>query len=276
MTLSFPPFHGAVKTLVLINLAVFFAQLLLGLGAPGLLKYLGLFQLVPYQVLHGYIYQVVTYGFLHESIWHVGGNMFMLWMFGAQVEGGWGKKQFYEFYFFCLIGAALTTIGVSYTGILGVKPDIATLGASGAVLGTIVAFGMLYGDQELMMILPPVSIKAKYLAAVLVLIDLALALANARSRESDVAYTAHLGGALFGYLYIRFLPRQGVGFFASERYYGIRNSYFKWKRRRAARKFEVYMRKHDKNEYFDQYGNYKAPDDKDKGNGETGHGGWVN
>jgi hypothetical protein len=65
-------------------------------------------------------------------------------------------------------------------------------------------------------------------------------------------------------------------FMASERYYGIRNSYYKWKRRRASKKFEVYMRKHDRKEYFDQYGNYKAPDDSEKGNGESGPGGWVN
>ena len=60
----------------------------------------------------------------------------------------------------------------------------------------------------------------------------------------------------------------------SERYYGLRNRYFKWKRRRAARKFEVYMRKHDRSEFFDQYGNYRPPSDK-KDNGEAGKGRWV-
>jgi hypothetical protein len=96
------------------------------------------------------------------------------------------------------------------------------------------------------------------------------------STGAAIAYAAHLGGALFGWLYVKFLPRKGLGFATSERYYGLRNSYYKWKRRRAARKFEVYMRKHDKGEYFDEYGNYKPPDDKDKGNGGTGKSGWVN
>jgi membrane associated rhomboid family serine protease len=276
MTLSFPPFYGAVKTLVLINVVVYFVQLLLEAFSRGAAAYLQFLWLTPAAVMHGYVYQVVTYGFLHNNLWHIAFNMLALWMFGAQVEGGWGRRQFYEFYFFCLIGAALTTIAVSYTGLMGVNPFIPTVGASGAIFGVIVAFGMLYGEQEVMLILPPVSIKAKYMAVVLVIIELALALSASGGRGESIAYAAHLGGALFGWIYIRFLPRQGMRLLASERYYGIRNSYYKWKRRRAAKKFEVYMRKHDKNEYFDQYGNYKAPDDKEKGNGEGGKSGWVN
>jgi hypothetical protein len=87
---------------------------------------------------------------------------------------------------------------------------------------------------------------------------------------------AHLGGALFAWVYVKFLPSRGLGFATSEGYYGVRNSYYKWKRRRAARKFEVYMRKQDRKEYFDQYGNYKAPEDSEKKNGESGPSGWVN
>ena len=276
MTLSFPPFYGAVKTLVLINVAVFFVQLLAGAFSRTAAGYLQYLQLIPVFVTHGYIYQVVTYGFLHNGIWHIAFNMLALWMFGAQVEGGWGRRQFYEFYFFCLIGAALTTIAISYTGVMGVTPLVPTVGASGAIFGVIVAFGMLYGEQEVMMILPPVSIKAKYMAVVLVIIELALGLSASGGHGESIAYTAHLGGALFGWIYIRFFPRQGMRLLASERYYGIRNSYYKWKRRRAAKKFEVYMRKHDRAEYFDQYGNYKAPEDKEKGNGEGGRSGWVN
>ena len=276
MSLSFPPFYGAVKTLVLINVGIYFLQLLLGAFARPLLSYFVYLELVPAAVMHGYVYQVVTYGFLHSGFLHILFNMLALWMFGAQLETGWGKRQFYEFYFFCLVSAALVTIAVSYTHLLGVDPGMATIGASGAIFGLIVAFGMLYGEQEVFMFPLPVSIKAKYMAVVLVLIELALALGDSQGRGESVAYTAHLGGALFGWIYIRFFPRQGLRFLTSERYYGVRNSYYKWKRRRAAKKFEVYMRKHDKSEYFDQYGNYKAPDDKDKGNGEGGRGGWVN
>ncbi len=276
MSLSFPPFYGAVKTLVLINVGIYFLQLLLGAFAGSTLSYFDYFWLIPVAVMHGYIYQVVTYGFLHSGLLHVAFNMLALWMFGAQLESGWGKRQFYEFYFFCLIGAALITIGVSYTHILGVTPAMGTIGASGAIFGLIVAYGVLYAEQEVFMFPLPVAIKAKYMAIVLVLIELALALGNSQGSGEKVAYSAHLGGALFGWIYVKFFPRQGLRFLSSERYYGVRNSYYKWKRRRAAKKFEVYMRKHDRAEFFDQYGNYKAPDDKDKGNGEGGRGGWVN
>ncbi len=276
MTLSFPPFYGAVKTLVLINVGFYFLKLMLEAFAQSGLKYLAYLQLLPVAVMHGYVYQIVTYGFLHSNFWHILFNMLMLWMFGAQLESGWGKRQFYEFYFFCLIGAALVTIAISYTHMLGVTPFVPTVGASGAIFGLIVAYGILYAEQEVFMFPLPVSIKAKYMAIVLVLIELAMALGASRQPGESVAYTAHLGGAFFGWLYLRFLPRQGMGFAASERYYGVRNAYYKWKRRRAAKKFEVYMRKHDKSEYFDQYGNYKAPEDKEKGNGEGGRSGWVN
>lgn len=277
MSLSFPPFYGAVKTLVLINVAVYFLQLLVGAFARSGLHYFVYFWLIPSAVLHGYIYQVVTYGFIHTGFLHILFNMLMLWMFGAQLETGWGKRQFYEFYFFCLVGAALVTIIISYTGVLGVRPDIGTVGASGAIFGLIVAFGMLYGEQEVFMFPLPFSIRAKYMMVVLVIIELALALGASQGTGENVAYMAHLGGALFGWIYIKFFPRQGLRFLTSERYYGVRNSYYKWKRRRAARKFEVYMRKHDRNEYFDQYGNYKGPpDEKEKGNGESGKSGWVN
>ena len=209
---------------------------------------------------------------------HILGNMLQLWFFGSTLQSDWGSKQFYEFFFFTVIGGALLTIAVSFTGLFGVLPTTPTLGASGGVFGVLVAFALLYGDQQVFLFPFPIAIKAKYLVVILVLINLAGAFGAMRSAQGGaIAYAAHLGGALFGWIYIKFLPRKGLGFFTSERYYGIRNSYYKWKRRRAARKFEVYMRKHDRGEYFDQYGNYKAPDDKEKGNGGTGdRGGWVN
>jgi membrane associated rhomboid family serine protease len=275
-TLSFPPFSGAVKRLVLINVAVFFGLLGLGLFARSLAAFLqGHAELVPYLTLRGEIWQLVTYSFIHFGIWHIAGNMLQLWMFGSSLEGSWGSRKFYEFYFFTVIGGALATIAVAYTGIFG-SPLTGTGGASGGVMGVLIAFGILFGDQQIMFFPFPFSMKAKYFVAILVLINLAGMLGTIQARGNLVAYGAHLGGALFGFIYVRFIPRSGLGFATSERYYGLRNSYFKWKRRRAAKKFEVYMRKHDKSEFFDQYGNYKAPEDKDKGNGEGGRSGWVN
>ena len=286
-TLAFPPFTRAIKWLVIANTAVFLLMLLLGAVAPGVAG--GIFQfgeLLPFAVLHGAIWQLVTYSFLHVGIFHIAFNMLTLWMFGAQLESDWGRNQFLEFYFFCVVAAAVTTIVVAYIGTLpaagfmGVTPFTPTVGASGGIFGVMVAFAVLYGEQQFMMFPFPFMIKAKYLVAILVLIALAGAFQGMGPghRGESVAYFAHLGGALFGYLYLRFVPRRGIAYMTSERYFGFRNAYYRWKRRRAARKFEVYMRDHGKEVYFDEYGNYRgpgtsSPPDKKNGGSKSG---WVN
>jgi hypothetical protein len=111
----------------------------------------------------------------------------------------------------------------------------------------------------------------------LVFIQIISALSNATPghRGESVAYVAHLGGLLFGFLYVKFVTRRGLMFGASERYFGLRNGYYRWKRRRAARKFEVYMRKHDRTVTFDEHGNYIPPSETDKKNGGSKPG-WIN
>jgi membrane associated rhomboid family serine protease len=277
-SLSFPPFTKAVKWLILTNAAVFLLVTLLhafGTGFADVLTYV--FSLVPRLVVHGWIWQLVSYSFLHVGLFHILFNMLALWMFGAQFEMDWGTHKFLEFYFFCVIGAALTTIAVSYTGFGGVTPYTTTVGASGGVLGILMAFGLVYGEQEIMLFPIPLSMKAKYFVGGLVFIELisALSAANPGHRGEAVAYVAHLGGLLFGFLYVKFVPRRGLVFGASERYFGVRNGYYRWKRRRAARKFEVYMRKHDRTVTFDEHGNYIPPEESNKKNGGS-KSGWVN
>jgi membrane associated rhomboid family serine protease len=285
ISLGFPPFTRAVKQLVIINSAVYLLMLLLGAALPQLASYIGTYAMLrPVMVTHGFIYQLVTYGFLHSGLFHILFNMLTLWMFGATLESAWGHRQFVEFYFFCLIGAGLTTVGIAYAGLipgldfLGIDPFTATLGASGAIYGVMIAFAMLYGDQEFMMFPLPFMIRAKYLVAILIFISLAGAFQGMAPgmRGQSVAYFAHLGGALFGWFYIRFLPRHGLRFAASEGYFGMRNAYYRWKRRRAARKFEVYMRKHDRSDFFDQYGNYRDPKANERKSDGGQRGPWVN
>jgi membrane associated rhomboid family serine protease len=275
-SLSFPPFTKAVKWLVLLNAAVFLLLTLLAAAAPNFGNVArDLLSLIPQWVMHGAVWQLLTYSFVHAGLFHILFNMLALWMFGAQLESDWGYKKFLEFYVFCVVGAALTTIAVSYTGIGGVTPVTGTVGASGGVLGILMAFGMLYGEQEIMLFPIPLSIKAKYFVAGLVFIELISAInAAGPGHGQDIAYVAHLGGLLFGFLYVKFLPRRGPAFGVSERYFGVRNSYYRWKRRRAARKFEVYMRKHDRTVTFDEHGNYIPPDDDKKNGGSKS--GWVN
>jgi membrane associated rhomboid family serine protease len=277
LTLSFPPFTKAVKWLVIINGAVYLLITLLKAISPDLGDVLSLvLALVPRMVMHGGIWQLVTYSFVHAGLFHILFNMLALWMFGAQLEVDWGFKKFLEFYFFCVVGAALVTIAVSYTGLGGITPDIPTVGASGGVLGLLMAFGLLYGDQQIMLFPIPLSIRAKYFVMGVAFITVIGAINAAAPRHGEsVAYIAHLGGLLFGFLYVKFIPRRGLSFGASERYFNLRNSYYRWKRRRAARKFEVYMSKHDRKVTFDEHGNYVPPDEMDKKNGGS-KSGWVN
>jgi membrane associated rhomboid family serine protease len=283
MGLSFPPFTRAVKQLLIANGVVFLAVALLDVFAEGAGRWIELhFGLVPLLVVHGWIWQLVTYAFLHAGLWHILFNMLALWMFGAQLEQDWGYNIFMQFYFFCAVGAALTTVVVSFTGLLGARPTVSTVGASGAIFGLLLAFGILHADSEIMLFPIPFMIKAKYFITGLIFIEVYLTLSSAHRPGESVAYMAHMGGLLFGYIWLKFVPRQGFGHAASERAFGIRNSYYRWKRRRAARKFEVYMRKHDRGDYkhedyFDEFGNFRDPNSRDdrKGNGDS-RGKWVN
>jgi membrane associated rhomboid family serine protease len=276
MTLSLPPFTRAVIWLVGINTGVFLLMLVLSQITPIAVLYIKAYcELVPVQVVqHGMIWQLLTYSFLHEGLWHLFGNMLGLWMFGSAFEGAWGTRRFVELYLIGVVGAAITTIAVAYTHLLG-GTNVATVGASGGVFAILIAFGMLFGDQEIMLIPCPFLIKAKYFIGILIVVTLALAM----SGGGNVAYVAHLGGLFFGWLYVRRGPKPAMANVGlTERYYGMKNSYYRWKRRRAARKFEVYMKQHDRpgQVHFDEHGNYIPPDDDSrKGNG-GGKSGWVN
>jgi membrane associated rhomboid family serine protease len=268
MTLSFPPFTKAVIWLLGINTAVFLGILAFGSGSRSvsewILTHLGL---VPERVIHGEIWQIVSYAFIHFQFWHWFGNMLGIWMFGSTFEQA---KRFLELFFAGVIGAALTTIALSFAHILS-SPTTPTIGASGGVFAILMAFGLVFGENEIVMIPFPFLIKAKYFVLILIVITVAFAI----SGGGTTAYLAHLGGLLFGYLYVKFAPSRGLQFGLSEQYFGARNNYYRWKRRRAAKKFEVYMAKHDRKVTFDEFGNYVPPDDQDKKNGGS-KSGWVN
>ena len=228
--------------------------------------------LIPVDVMHGRVWQLFTYSLLHASFGHVFFNMLTLWFIGAYLERDWGPQRFIECYTFCVVGAALVTIAISYTHFLGANPAVMTVGASGGIFGLLMAFGILYADQEMYLFPLPFRIKAKYLVGIWVVVAI---IAVFEPSQGGVAVFAHLGGLLFGYLWVKFLPSRGISYAASERYFGVRNSYYRWKRRRAARKFEVYMKDHDRKVTFDEHGNYIPPDDNDKTNGGS-KSGWVN
>jgi membrane associated rhomboid family serine protease len=272
ISLSLPPFTRWVKRLILIYAGIYLLNAILEAFFPSghdlIRDYLAL---VPQQVMHGMVWQLITYSFLHFQLLHLLFNALALWMFGSQLESDWGSRRFNEFYFFCTVAAALTTVAVSYTHLPGLSPLQPTIGASGGIYGLLVAFGMIYGENEIMMFPLPFMIKAKYFIWGIVF----LTLVGAIQETGGVANFAHLGGLLFGYLYLKFLPRRGLSYSATEKYFSLRNDYYRWRRRRAAKKFEVYMRKHDRDVHFDEHGNYIPPDDDRKGNGGS-KSGWVN
>ena len=278
MVLSFPPFTPAVKWILGICTGVFLLTVLLDRFAKVGLAYLLYFgALSPQLVVHGsevlhvpHVWQLLTYAFIHYELWHWFGNMLVIWMFGSQLEQTWRSRRFLELFLFSSIGAALVTVALAYTGILG-NLTTPTIGASGGAFGILMAFGMLFGDQEIMFFPFPIQIKAKYFIGVLIVVEIILAI---RESGNGVAYLAHLGGLLFGYIYVKTSSREGFSGGMSERYYALRNSYHRWKRRRAARKFQVYMKKHDREVFFDEYGNYRGPQTKDDDSGHKGP--WVN
>ena len=110
-----------------------------------------------------------------------------------QLEVDWGYNLFLQFYFFCVIGAALVTVVVSFTGILGVSPRTLTVGASGGIYGLLLAFGMLHGDSEVMLFPLPFLIKAKYFVIGIIFLALYGALSSAHGGGQSIAYMAHLG-----------------------------------------------------------------------------------
>ena len=239
--LGFPDFRGFTRRLVLWNLAAYFLLLILGAFAGGIASDLGaLFTLDPNAVVHrGMIWQLITYCFFHFGILNTAFELLSLWFLGSFLESNHGSRWLGEIFFVSVLGAGLaaTALGL-YLHVFG----IALYGCWGGIFGLLIAFGVLYADMDFMMFPLPISIKAKYLVAVYMLIALAMLF----SSEKVIAFS-QLGGALFGYLYIKLAPRRGFAFASSESLFGLRNRYYRWKRRRAARKFEVYMRKHRDN-----------------------------
>jgi rhomboid-like protein len=150
-----------------------------------------------------YGWQVITHIFMHGSLMHILFNMFGVWMFGAKLEQMWGAKRFINFYLITGIGAAiLHTAVMSYYGSQGAYiANSSVLGASGALFGILVAFAMYWPNTELYIMFIPMPIKAKYLVGAYAAYEL---FAGVSGIQEGVAHFAHLGGALFGFLLVKY------------------------------------------------------------------------
>lgn len=198
------PFTRSVRTLVIANVAIFIlGQVVLQLFMRVPIS--GWFALYPGQVIYEFrIWQLFSYMFLHSvsSITHIVFNMLMLWMIGSELESKWGSKKFLFFYFFSGVGAALIYVfGVTlYSIVKGetLSMMIPVMGASGALYGLMLAYGLLFGDRMMyfFMLFP---IKARYFVMILGLIEFVTLLSSGVS-GGEVANLAHLGGLASGYV----------------------------------------------------------------------------
>lgn len=136
-------------------------------------------------------WQLISYGFLHGGLAHLFFNMFALYMFGLPVERVWGARRFVVYYFVCLVGAAVIQLAVA-----AISGDVyPTIGASGAVFGLLLAFGMMYPNSRIMLLFPPIPMRAKWFVIVYGILTLVFGITGTMS---GIAHFAHLGGMLFG------------------------------------------------------------------------------
>ncbi|MBI1983517.1 MAG: rhomboid family intramembrane serine protease [Acidobacteria bacterium] len=221
-----PPASRVVKQLIIFTSAAFVLTYL-----PAVLFHWRfpppLLGLRPFEVTRYFaIWQPVTYLFLHAGFFHLIFNLFALWMFGSDLERLWGPRRFLFYFFLTGIGAGVLNVLLDPSGV------IPTVGNSGAVYGILLAYGLLFPDRPIFLWLI-IPIKAKWFVAIIGVIAF---IGSISGPGSGISHVAHLGGMLFGFLYLR-----GGGLS-----YGLQLRYHEWRRARLRKRFEVYMRKHEK------------------------------
>lgn len=237
-----PPLTRKVKWLIIVTSAAFVVTYipLQITHADFFSDIFDLFGLRSDLVVHRFfVWQFVTYLFLHGGWFHIIFNMFALWMFGSDLESKWGGQKFLFYYFLTGVGAGI--IDVTLNTLFRPNMPSVTIGCSGAVYGLLLAYGMLFPERliYLYMIIP---IKAKWFVAIMGAIEFVSSFGDP---GSGISHFAHLGGMLFGYIYLRgwSLP------------YRWQLQYHEWRRAQMRKRFEVYMRKHEKKDDHNRWVN---------------------
>ncbi len=268
ISLTLPPFSGATRNLVLWNLGGFFLLAVLGLFpgvAPAFL--IGHLLLIPAQLLHGEIWQLVTYSFLNAGLLSTLFTLLFLWFVGAMLEAERGSRWLYELYFVSTAGGALLATLLAFVTPLRLGGLVSAAGCYAATLGLMVAVGVFFGEQEFVFWFV-LKLKAKYLTAILLLI----AFARLFIGGDRFGALVELCCAASAYAFLRLVPRRGLAYGLQERYFGLRNDFYRSRRRRAARKFEVYMRGQNREVRFDKDGRFIDPDEDRNPNDKR----WMN
>jgi membrane associated rhomboid family serine protease len=267
-----PPFRGALRDVVIVSTAIYIALVLLQAFHSTLaVKVYALGILTPEGIRHGWLWQFLSYGFIDDDPRSFLFTMLSIYFIGSAVQERIGPKAFIELYFGSLICSGLLGFGLSLTGVVG---QGFVLGAGAAANAVLMVFYLLNRDAPIMLMFIPIPIPVKYIVILVGAVEAAYFFKT----HFVLYYLVLLLGLLSGFLWYRFAWRRATVFgMLGTRIDDIRNSYHRWKRRRAGRKFQVYMKKHnqDPKDYFDEYGNFRPPDDKPKKNGGS-KGGWVN
>ena len=188
-----------VWNLIIINVLSFMATALLPKAGNAIMEYCALSLGTPFF----HVYQFITYMFLHANFEHIFFNMFALWMFGRTLEYELGQKRFLTYYMVCGIGAAL----IQYlTALAFGEFPLVLVGASGAVMGLLLAFGVLHPNAVIMLLIPPIPMKAKWFVVIYGVIELFLGWRGV----GNVAHFAHVGGMLWGFLLLQWWKQRGI------------------------------------------------------------------
>jgi membrane associated rhomboid family serine protease len=195
------------KTLLLVNIAMFLLQQVF--DGP-MLEWLALWPIVPGAGLLSEAslfmpWQLVSYAFLHGEPMHLIFNMLALVMFGAQLEYLWGSRRYLLYFGVCVLGAGLCQLALASASVSQGGPMYPTLGASGGVFGLLLGYGMLFPNQRVMLLFPPIPMKARTLVIVYGAVELMLGFTGL---QPGVAHFAHLGGMLFGGLLLLYWRRR--------------------------------------------------------------------
>lgn len=267
--MGLPPFRGAVRVIILTSVVIYVVILLLlsFLPAAGH-TVLELGVLDPGHIRQGWFWQLATYAFMYVDPLEFVLSLLGIYFLGWAVEERIGSTAFYGLFFGSIILSAFAGFVLSLFGVIAQGPALGSGAAANAIL---MVFFLFNRGAPLMLFPIPIRIPVKWLVLFTAAIETAYLLLN----HFALFYCILLLGLGAGYVWYALFLNRGVSVGVSERYYGLRNSYFRWKRRRAARKFEVYMRGHNRTVNFDEHGNYIPPEDSDKQNGGS-KSGWVN
>lgn|SRR5487761_2547243 len=258
---AFPEFSGATRRLIVANVAAFFALILINFAFPySAGRFAGFLSFVPHSFLNGDVWQPITYSLIHPALMGTLFELLSLWFLASFLETDRGANWVMGLYAAAVVGTALAAAALYSAGNALGHPieEMPLYGCMGGIFGLLIAIGILYGDVQFLLFFT-IGIKARYLAAIYALITFAMLFG-----QNKMYAFAQIGGALAALLFIRVAPRRGFSFAISERWYGLRNTYYRWKRRRASRKFEVYMRKQGRTVRFDGRGRQIDEDPEDK------------